>query len=100
LPFSTVRCFRSELRRDILAFAARTSSAAVDGRSDFADFAVPNGAIIGVDAADARIAGCIFIGPVVGFLAGMGDNSVSPKLFRTAFTVDHGGVVKCLACFS
>jgi hypothetical protein len=95
LPFRIRRCFRSEFRRVIPAFAARASFPVAGCRSAFDAFVLPAIGIIG-DAADEGVAGCMFMGPVVGFLVGMRDNSVVPKLFKMAFTVDHGLIRKLL----
>ena len=71
---------RSEFRRVILAFAAPASFPLAGFRSAFDAFALPG--IIGIGAADGYAVGCIFMGPVVGFLDGIRNNSVVPKLFK------------------
>ena len=82
------RCFRKELRRVILAFAARTSSALVgSGFGCAAFFNFPTVGIIGrtgVEIIDARSVGCVLIGPVVNLSLGMVDNSLQPRSFKMA----------------
>jgi hypothetical protein len=69
------RCFRKELRREILAFATRIASALVGfcfGGGRFCDF--PSDGRMGstgVVTPVARLTGCIVIGPVNGFSSGM-----------------------------
>jgi hypothetical protein len=78
-PFWACRCFRSELRRMIRAFATRTASALGDG---FFDSGVLGSApVVGimsscVGAVEPCAPGCMFMGPVdVGLLLGMMDNA-------------------------
>ena len=89
--FWASRCFRSELRRVILAWAARTASARVcffSGGGDLVScfVSVRAAGIVGsicVDAVGACSAGCIRIGPVPldrGCLLGM-DGQRGPIIF-------------------
>jgi hypothetical protein len=69
------RCFRKELRREILAFATRMASALAGfcfGSGGFFNFP-PGGRMgsTGVVTSVARSTGCIVMGPVNGFSSGM-----------------------------
>jgi hypothetical protein len=80
VAFRASRCFRSEVSRVAFAFSARTASVFVGicfGCG--ARFTFPTDDIIGITA--DRI-GCILIGPLVGLILGMVDNSFLPNLFN------------------
>jgi hypothetical protein len=76
------RCFRKELRRDIFAFATRTSSALVGFcLGSIEVLAFPAVGIVGntgVCNIDARSIGCVVIGPGVGLILGTVDESFHP----------------------
>jgi hypothetical protein len=68
----------------ILAFAARTASVLVGICSGCGAFVtLPTVGIIGVVKSKARAVGCVLIGPVVGLILGMLDNSFLPSSFKT-----------------
>ena len=67
----------------ILAFAVRTASVLVGICSGCGAFVtLPTVGIIGVVKIQARDMGCVLIGPVVGLILGMLDNSVLPGSFK------------------
>ena len=68
----------------ILAFAVRTNSVLVGICSGCGAFVtLPTVGIIGVVRIQARATGCVLIGPVVGLILGMLDNSFLPSSFKT-----------------
>jgi hypothetical protein len=74
------------LRRVIFAFAIRTPSALVGFcLGSIGVLAFPAVGIIGntgVGIIDARSIGCVLIGPAVGLLSGIADNSFLPNSFK------------------
>jgi hypothetical protein len=78
-PFWACRCFRSEFRRIILAFAIRTAS--VLGDRFFASDVFVSASAVGimsncVGAIEPFSTGCMLMGPVdVGLLLGIMDNA-------------------------
>jgi hypothetical protein len=84
-PFWACRCFRSELRRMILAFATRIASALDDGF--FGSGVLVSAPAVGimsncVGAIEPCSTGCTLMGPVeVGLLFGIMDNSRLPSSF-------------------
>ena len=84
--FAKSRCFRKEFRRVIFALATRTPSALVGLLIGCAVLsAFPAVGIIGrtsVGIVEARSIGCVLIGPAVGFILGMINNSLRPNLFN------------------
>jgi hypothetical protein len=68
----------------ILAFAVRTASVLIGICSGCGAFVThPTVGIIGVVRIQARATGCVLIGPVVGLILGMLDNSFLPSSFKT-----------------
>jgi len=68
----------------ILAFAVRTASVLVGICSGCGAFVtLPTVGIIGVVKIQARDMGCVLIGPVVGLILGILDNSFLPSSFKT-----------------
>jgi hypothetical protein len=68
----------------ILAFAVRTASVLVGICSCWGAFVtLPTVGSIGVVRIQARAMGCVLIGPVVGLILGMLDNSFLPSSFKT-----------------
>jgi hypothetical protein len=81
-PLRASRCFRRELRRVNLAFAARTASVRVGCRFGCAAFVALRAGIIGVGIIEPLSMGCILMGPVNFDLAlGITNNSIGPNLF-------------------
>jgi hypothetical protein len=86
-PFRASRCFRNELRRVILAFAARNASVLVGfcfGCGAF--FSLPTVGIIGSTCKgiiEAHWSGCVLIGPIVGLSWSMVVNAFLPHSFKS-----------------
>jgi hypothetical protein len=79
-----LRCFRSEFRRVIFAFAARIASVLVGGCLGWGVVAAfRTMGIIGIGIVEPRWTGCILMGPVdFDLLSGMIDNSLAPNSLR------------------
>jgi hypothetical protein len=85
-PFWACRCFRSELRRMILAFAIRTASVLGDGF--FGSGVSVSAPAVGIQGSNGVAAiepcstGCMLIGPVIfALLFGILDNARLPGWF-------------------
>ena len=92
--FWACRCFLSESRRLISAFAARCASALVDGFFGVVFAALLSAGIMGGDwtgLIDRCSTGCTVIGPVnIGLSRDMLDNAVLPNLFESGEPVGSG----------
>jgi len=85
----------------LLAFAVRAASVLVGNCSGCGVFVTfPTVGIIGVVRLQARATGCVLIGPVVGLILGMLDNSFLPNCFAVNprecdAQPSRGGTLRC-----